>query len=97
MLSLNLNFAIEYNLVKEEEFKKDLYHVYLEMLIILDKVDCAHVTSSGFVVVVPPGEPYTPYEKILLPFDDLTWILLLIFFSTGFTVVILSGFQSHPH
>ena len=96
ILSSDLNFRIEYNLADEEEFKKDRYHVYVDLYMIIERLDCAHVISSGFVVVVPPGEPYTSYEKLLLPFDDLTWILLLIFFGIGFAVVILIRLSKSP-
>ena len=89
MLSSNLNFEIEYNLFDEEEFKQVYYDLRIDLFITYHVLDCAPVTSSSFVVVVPPGEPYTSYDKLLLPFDDLTWILLLIFFGIGFTVVIL--------
>ena len=98
MLSSNLNFAIEYNLPEEKEFKKEGSQVQIGLFIMNDKVrlDCAHVISSGLVAVVPPGEPYTPYEKLLLPFDGLTWMFLLIFFSIGFTVVIIIRLSKSP-
>lgn len=98
-LSSNLNFKIDYNLANETEFSKDIEHVYIDFYILLDdkiSLNCAPTVSSGFVVAVPPGEPYTPYEKLLLPFDDLTWIFLLIFFGIGFTIVIIVRLSKSP-
>jgi hypothetical protein len=42
------------------------------------------VDNDEIFLMVTPGEPYTDYEKLLLPFDDLTWIFLLITFGTAF-------------
>ena len=96
MMSSSLNFAIEYNLWNEKEFTKDVYDINVDLYILNSRLYCAHVISSGFVVVVPPGEPYTSYEKLLLPFDGLTWIFLLIFFGIGFAVVILVRLSKSP-
>ncbi|CAG9810542.1 unnamed protein product [Chironomus riparius] len=43
--------------------------------------------SGYFVFAVTPGEFYTNYEKLLLPFDDVTWILLLLTFVLAFSVI----------
>ncbi|CAG9803589.1 unnamed protein product [Chironomus riparius] len=40
-------------------------------------------------LLVTPGETYTPYEKLLLPFDTLTWILLSVTFSVAFLSILL--------
>lgn len=39
-------------------------------------------------IFATPGELYTPYEKLLLPFDLWTWICLLICFISAFLVVL---------
>ena len=42
-------------------------------------------------IVVTPAEPYTPYEKLFLPFDLETWILLVLtFFVTCFVIFIIN-------
>ena len=57
-----------------------------------DKVlDVVHVTTSifdiPFGIYVTPSEFYTNYEKLLLPFDVTTWILLL--FTTKVIILVL--------
>ena len=95
ILSTKLNFKIKYNLWNEKEFNihRDDYLLSLLMLIhvhrVRDVLKYPVVVTSGFIFVVPPGMPYTPLEKFLLPFDDLTWILILLWFGVAFTVVIL--------
>lgn len=50
-----------------------------------------HITNVAidveYAIVVTPGEPYSPYEKLLLPFDVKTWILLTCTFLIGFVVI----------
>ncbi|KAL7024282.1 hypothetical protein ACKWTF_012973 [Chironomus riparius] len=38
---------------------------------------------------VTPGELYTSYEKLFLPFDHATWLFILITFSTTFVIIFL--------
>ena len=45
--------------------------------------------SGHFLFVATPSELYSNYEKLLLPFDDVTWILLLLTFILAFSVIIL--------
>jgi hypothetical protein len=43
-----------------------------------------------------PAEAYTPYEKMILPFDLSTWILLNVTFVTAFAVIfIVNRFPGH--
>ena len=46
------------------------------------------IISSSDVFIVPPGEPYTSWEKLFLPFDDATWMWLGITFAIAFLVII---------
>lgn len=39
------------------------------------------------LIAVPPGEPYTEYEKLLLPFDYDTWIVIACSFLVAFAVI----------
>lgn len=41
------------------------------------------------VVAVPPGEEYDGYEKLLLPFDVITWALICVVFVIAFLVVFI--------
>ncbi|KAG5676554.1 hypothetical protein PVAND_006379 [Polypedilum vanderplanki] len=42
-----------------------------------------------FKFSIPPAEIYTSYEKLLFPFDFMTWILLLGTFGTAFTAIFI--------
>ncbi|CAG9799884.1 unnamed protein product [Chironomus riparius] len=44
------------------------------------------------IVLTTPGDPYSSYEKLLLPFDRPTWILLISTFITAFLVIFLINF-----
>ena len=96
-LSTTLNFEIDYNLCEEEDFKTDKGDFILTMVIIKELNDehksAPVFMSSAAVIVVPLGAPYTPLEKLLLPFDELTWILILTFFGTAFATVALLRFK----
>jgi len=41
------------------------------------------------VVITTPGDLYSPYEKLLLPFDDLTWKLLNFTFLIAFVAIFI--------
>jgi hypothetical protein len=47
-----------------------------------------HLTTphTNYVVgfFVPPSELYTSYEKLLMPFDELTWLYLILTFGFSF-------------
>lgn len=45
-----------------------------------------HIMTSE-VLIVPPSGLYSPFEKLILPFDLETWIWILIFFGIGFLTV----------
>ncbi|KAL7051753.1 hypothetical protein ACKWTF_004597 [Chironomus riparius] len=50
-----------------------------------------HMTSTFLeikeLICVTPGDLYTPYEKLLLPFDAITWTLFSITFITAFVTI----------
>jgi len=48
--------------------------------------------DSNFLIAATPNEFYTNYEKLLLPFDELTWIFLLLTFLVAFIVVFVMKF-----
>jgi len=41
------------------------------------------------VIVTTPGELYSAYEKLLLPFDELTWILFIFTFVVAFLFIFI--------
>jgi hypothetical protein len=62
------------------------------------KIDLDTAVTSPFTVgrlqfVISEAELYKPYEKILLPFDGLTWYLLLATFGIAFGVIFAVSFM----
>ncbi|CAG9806656.1 unnamed protein product [Chironomus riparius] len=50
----------------------------------------------SYNLFVTPGDVYTPYEKLFLPFDFITWILIFFTFSTTFiTILIINCLPEH--
>ena len=47
------------------------------------------IYSTSDVFVVPPGQTYTAWEKLLMPFDQATWIWIIVFFAVAFLVIFL--------
>lgn len=47
------------------------------------------VGQYDYMIYVLPGEPYTGYEKLILPFDTLTWTYLLLTFGVAFFVILI--------
>lgn len=46
--------------------------------------------SIPIVAVIPPSSQISAFVKLYLPFDFTTWILLLVMFLTGYTVILAS-------
>jgi hypothetical protein len=47
------------------------------------------IENLKFKMFVTPAEKYTPYEKFVLPFDLLTWILIAVTFIATFSSIII--------
>jgi hypothetical protein len=47
------------------------------------------IMDLPYTILVTPGELYTPYEKLLLPFDFWTWILVFVTFSMTFLSIFI--------
>lgn len=43
-------------------------------------------------ILVPPGEDYTEYEKLFLPFDVWVWYLIVFTFAVSFTTIFILNF-----
>jgi len=46
--------------------------------------------ETTFIVAATPSEFYNNYEKLWLPFDNVTWILLLLTFVAAFLVIFMA-------
>ena len=47
------------------------------------------IFSTSDVFIMPPGASYTPWEQLLLPFDEATWMWLGITFTIAYLVILL--------
>lgn len=43
--------------------------------------------TSPFILVIPPGRPFTAFEKLFRPFTTLVWILLIATFTAAVAVI----------
>lgn len=50
--------------------------------------------SIPIIAVISPSQPISPFEKLYLPFDFTTWILLLTIFIIGYAVILFTKFIS---
>jgi hypothetical protein len=48
-------------------------------------------------IAVPPGELFSPYEKLVLPFDEATWFLIILVFVAAFTTIFVAYFMSQSY
>lgn len=49
--------------------------------------------SVPFILIVPPGQSFTPFEKLFRPFTFTVWIFLLVVFLTATVVITIIKFQ----
>jgi hypothetical protein len=68
-----------------EVFYTSSYEHYNEKSHISNSV----VDQQEYFFVVTPGESFSPYEKLLLPFDALTWSFLLSTLVIAFVVIFI--------
>lgn len=58
-------------------------------------IELSNVFVNGHVsIYVTPHKVYTPYEKLVLPFDPIIWILLLITFPATLVVIYIVNYLS---
>lgn len=50
--------------------------------------------SESIAFLVPPGEPYTAFEKMILPFDDNVWLAILVTLGFSLSVIQIINFTS---
>ena len=48
-----------------------------------------------FLLIIPPGAPFSALTKLFRPFKDVVWILILMTFIVGFVVIFVIKFQSN--
>ncbi|KAG5671220.1 hypothetical protein PVAND_001429 [Polypedilum vanderplanki] len=60
----------------------------------LDLLSIPSFVGQKLVVLVTPGEIYTSYEKLFMPFDKTAWSLLLLTFAIAFLTIGTLNFAS---
>jgi len=83
----NTKFVGYNGIVKEPLVYFDVLGVHA--IIDLDYRVFRSFTDIKFDLFATPADAYTPYEKLLLPFDEETWILLVVTFLITFFVIII--------
>ena len=69
-------------------------NVYFDIAGLTSQNQLMHRMSNVFIDIkyklfVTPGDPYSPYEKLFLPFDLTTWILLAAVFVITFATIFI--------
>lgn len=95
-LSSNLNFTLIVNPSDEKE--NFLFKMPTDLLVKM--VDLVELPKSKFklfmtqphiftanLMAVPPGEEFDGYEKLLLPFDFMTWTLIALTFLSAYATI----------
>ena len=93
-LSTHLNFTATHARFKYEsnDVSTNDFMISADPLRVDGKLYCPSsdpIYSTSDIYVVPPGELYTSWEKLLLPFDWETWMWLAITFAVAFLVIFL--------
>lgn len=81
---------------KENKLKSDLF-VDPYSLKPSEKNEIMPCYTNGmtkWVVYIPPGELYTPFEKMFLPFDFELWIAIVVTLSAGFVSIQIISYAS---
>ena len=67
-------------------------NVCFEVIRFSDNIKVTTQSTASFlevrdIILVTPGELYSPFEKLFLPFDDWTWQLIVLTFLTAFVAI----------
>lgn len=92
-LDSNLNYKFNYHVLEYLEKTPEYLKIDIEV-----HSNCLSTKEKNFFItqpyiftsqhlLIPPGENFTPYEKLFLPFDFFVWSLItLVFFMTFVTI-----------
>lgn len=88
------NYKFGFNLYKPSKHVKSHVCVAERPIFAMALYDSlSHVISvydqTSYVFVTTPAENYSSYEKLLLPFDELTWTFLITIFAIAFLLIFL--------
>lgn len=103
--SLYLNPYIQTSVLRPTNNYFLFQKLSMDLLFYMGDIRSYHTTSKftfvttpfSFVnnyIVVPPPQEYNGYEKLMLPFDETTWIMLAVVFAVGFLVIFVLNFAN---
>lgn len=50
----------------------------------------SYVLHTAMTFAVSHGIPFTPFEKLVLPFDEATWVLTITYFIAGYLTILIT-------
>ena len=81
-------FPPELVMINDTFNEPDVYFEISPIIVFHNRLQISKVvTNLDILMYVTPGEKYTPYEKLMLPFDRMTWTLLLVVFIITFITI----------
>lgn len=89
-----IQFPINYNIFKPS--KNLTSHIFtgikaIDMMVNPD--EGSHVTTyyddTSYGFIITPSEKYSSYEKLILPFDEITWKFLILIFVIAFIIIFI--------
>ncbi|KAG5668298.1 hypothetical protein PVAND_016245 [Polypedilum vanderplanki] len=80
-LNFNSSFS-EIDININQEYATNIIHSF-------GKYVTSPINTVNIGLMVSKNENYTAYEKLLLPFDETTWILLIITFCIAFVLIFI--------
>ena len=91
ILASKLNFIPFVRSMENETNPPDVFFDIIRLSSFLNGF--LHMTASFLqvqdIVLITPGDLYSPYEKLWLPFDDATWTLLLLTFLIAYIAIFI--------
>lgn len=99
-LEKQLNFSLDFNPQKLKVFKYYKEHLKVDLFVQVQSIAYYPRVYGNFfftrpylfeseLMAVPPGENLTSYEKMLLPFDEHVWSLIITTFASGFITIMV--------
>lgn len=94
ILSSQGNFLVEYDSRKENVTHSIFGNIKIDVLpdfFLFEKEMHSTMTFTEvkYEFLITPGELFTSYEKILMPFDKPTWLLVVVTFGIAYMVILI--------
>lgn len=97
-IAQNLNFKVSMSIKQEGRFfssKSDFFWFIQPTVVSFngERLFASQIfMSSDDLMAVPPPENYDAYEKLVLPFDEVTWFWIFVTFSFLFSTIVVLRF-----